>query len=202
MPGFNHVYVKSELTVGAYFCTYITIINLKVAFATNLLACFSSVKESSYETWKKFFYFTSKALFFSRKSSFSILDIQTSWRHQIPNHKKRDKFYWMTCITQFVNETWPVFYTTKKNFVSKTSIKTAAWQLVPDRFVFAKNKAQPLLENEVSEATYIRYVLAKLSKLVQISTLTSSDSFLRMITTNLHIFHRTFRKKLLFCNIT
>ena len=39
-------------------------------------------------------------------------------------------------------------------------------------------------ENEMKflkQATYIRYVLAKLSKYVQISTLTSSDSFLQRI---------------------
>ena len=44
------------------------IYSLKVASATFLLICFSSLKESNYETWKNVFYFTSKALFFLKKT--------------------------------------------------------------------------------------------------------------------------------------
>ena len=32
----------------------------------------------------------------SRNSKFRILDIQISWRHQIPKHKTRNTFYWIT----------------------------------------------------------------------------------------------------------
>ena len=56
------------------------------------------------------------------------------------------------------------------------------WELVPSPFEFAKNQAQTLLENETwkwKQITYIRYVLAKLSKFVQFNTQTSSDSFLQ-----------------------
>ena len=55
------------------------------------------------------------------------------------------------------------------------------WELVPSPFEFAKNQAQTLLENETwkwKQTTYVRYVLAKLSKYVQISKQISSDSFL------------------------
>ena len=38
---------------------------------------------------------------------------------------------------------------------SKNVTKTAAWKLVPGPFVFAKNEAQPLLANEVFEASYL-----------------------------------------------
>ena len=37
----------------------------------------------------------------------------------------------------------------------KKSTKTATWKLVLDPFVFAKNKAQLLLENENFEASYL-----------------------------------------------
>ena len=33
-------------------------------------------------------------------------------------------------------------------------IKAATWKLVPGPFAFAKNYAQPLLENDIFEATY------------------------------------------------
>ena len=33
---------------------------------------------------------------FSRKSLFNKLDIQISWRHQMPKHKMRNTFYWIT----------------------------------------------------------------------------------------------------------
>ena len=55
------------------------------------------------------------------------------------------------------------------------------WELVPSPFEFAKNQAQTLLENETwkwKQTAYVRYVLAKLSKYVQISKQISSDSFL------------------------
>ena len=66
--------------------------------------------------------------------------------------------------------------------LSKNSTETSTWKLVPGHFVFTKNLAQPLLENETLKCTtYIRYVSAKLSKFVQIGTQTSSDSFLQRI---------------------
>ena len=54
------------------------------------------------------------------------------------------------------------YYKRKKLLQNLT--KTAAWKLVPDPFLFAKNYTQPLLENEAFEANYLYYihVLAKL----------------------------------------
>ena len=73
---------------------------LKVLSATFFLVCFSRLKESLFET-RKNVYFTSKAnvfisLSFSRKSNCRILDIQVSWPHQMPEHKTRNTFYWIT----------------------------------------------------------------------------------------------------------
>ena len=42
-----------------------------------------------------FFISLRKLFSFSRKSNFSILDIQISWHHQMPKHKTRNTFYWI-----------------------------------------------------------------------------------------------------------
>ena len=66
----------------------------------------------------------------------------------------------------------------KEIISSKKSTKSASWKLVPSPFVFAENLAQPLLENEIFEKSiYTRFVMAKVSKLVQISLVASLDSF-------------------------
>ena len=66
----------------------------------------------------------------------------------------------------------------KRGNLSKNSTETATWKLVPDLFAVAKNSAQTLIKNKIFEASYL-YVLAKLSKYVQISMQTSLDSFLQ-----------------------
>ena len=43
---------------------------LKVVSATFLFVCFSSLKDSTYETWKNVLYFTSKAFFVFEKIKF------------------------------------------------------------------------------------------------------------------------------------
>ena len=42
--------------------------------------------------------------------------------------------------------------TKEKNYI-KFFAKAATWKQVPDPFAFAKNWAQPLLKNEIFEAT-------------------------------------------------
>ena len=37
-----------------------------------------------------------KLFSFSRKPTFRILDIQVSWRNQMPKHKAGNTFYWIT----------------------------------------------------------------------------------------------------------
>ena len=45
---------------------------------------------------KMLFISLQKLFSFLRKSKFRILDVQVSWRHQMPKHKKRKMFYWIT----------------------------------------------------------------------------------------------------------
>ena len=95
-----------------------------------------------------------KLFSFSGKSKSAILDIQVSWRHQIPKLKTRNTFYWTTwevntsLLMKF--DQFTSYYEKK----SKNSTKTVTWKLVTRPFVFAKNKAQPLLENETFEVSY------------------------------------------------
>ena len=86
---------------------------------------FWSLNESTCQTRKIFFYFTSKVRFpFSRKSNFRILHFQISWRHQMPKHKTRNTFHWSLNILgikysllmkfgQFIS------YYIRKNFIKK-----------------------------------------------------------------------------------
>ena len=64
---------------------------LKVVSTTFLLVCFSSLKESICEIWKSVFISLQKLISLSRKSNFSILDIQTLC-HRMPKHKTRNTF--------------------------------------------------------------------------------------------------------------
>ena len=66
--------------------------DLKVVFAAFLVVCFLSLNESTSQTRKNAFYFTSRHFSFSSKSNFRILGFQILLRHQIPKHKTRNTF--------------------------------------------------------------------------------------------------------------
>ena len=46
-------------------------------------------------------------------------------------------------------------HVTKEKTSSKYFTETAAWKLVPDPFVFAKNETKLLLANEIFEENYL-----------------------------------------------
>ena len=110
-----------------------------------------------------------KLLSFSRKSNFRILEFQISWRHLMPKHETRNTFYWITweVITVCKLNLASLYHILKGIISSKKFTNTAAWKLVPGLFVFAKNLAQPLLENEIFEAIYLYQICN--SKAVEIS---------------------------------
>ena len=71
-----------------------------------------------------FFVLLPKSFSFSRKSNFRILDIQIFWCHQMPKHKTRNTFYWITWNqTQYVNEIWPVYVILQKKKIIETFYK-------------------------------------------------------------------------------
>ena len=114
-----------------------------------------------------------KLYLFSRKSKFIILDIQISWRYKMPKHKIRNTFNTYSLLMKF--EQFMSYY--RRKLFLKRHTKTGTWRLVPDPLV-----PGPLLENKFSkQATYIRYVTAKLCKIVQISMQPFLDSFLQRI---------------------
>ena len=91
----------------------------------------------------KIFFISFQNLFlFLRKSNFRILHIQISWRYQMPKHKTRNNFYWITWEVNSVCQ-WnlaSLCHMTKEKKITKTFANTATWKLVPDSFVLAKNK--------------------------------------------------------------
>ena len=83
---------------------------------------------------------------------------------------------------QSVNEIWTVYFILQKKISYTNKIdytKTASWKLVLSPFVFPKNEAHSLENEFLKQATYIRHVIAKLSKFVQISIEATLDSFLQ-----------------------
>ena len=60
-----YFHMKTKMLSDVQIC-----VPLKVVSATLLLVCFTSLKESTFETSKTVFYFTSKALFVLVKTKF------------------------------------------------------------------------------------------------------------------------------------
>ena len=69
----------------------------------------------------------------------------------MPKHKSRKTFYWITWEVNTVLMKFGQFMSYCKR---KNSTKTAISK-VPGPFVFTENLAQPLLENEIFEASYL-----------------------------------------------
>ena len=106
--------------------------------STFLLVCFLSLKIVLMKLGKMFFISLQKYFSYSRKSKFKILDIQISWRHQMPKHKKGNTFYRITfweistvCLWNLAS----LYHITKEKMLSKNSTETATWKLVPDSCV-------------------------------------------------------------------
>ena len=121
---------------------------------------------------KMFFTSFQKLFSFSRKSNFRNLFIQILWFHQMPNHKTRDTFYWITGEVNSLLMKYGQFFILKtKQKHQKKFAKTAAWKLVPGLLCLQRIKHNLYWKMTfLNWATYIWYVVAKLSKFVKIST--------------------------------
>ena len=78
------------------------------------------LNESTCQMKKNIFYFTSKPLLILEKIKFRILHFQISWRYQIPKHKTRNIFHW---ITWKVNSPLIKFSQFMSSYKSKNFIK-------------------------------------------------------------------------------
>ena len=131
----------------------------------------------------KLFLFHSKLFLFLRKSIFRIFDIQVLWRHHMPKHKTRNTFHWITwevnsLLMKFGQFMW--YYKRKKN--QKIPRKLRPGNYLQDLLCLQRIKYIFYWKMKfLEQATCIRYVLAKLSKFIQISTQTSLYSFLKRI---------------------
>ena len=125
-----------------------------------------------------------KLFFFLRESSFRILDIQISWQCQVPKHKTRKTCYWISWEVNTVCK-WnlaSLCHITKDKTLSKNSTKTVVWKLVLVLLSLQRIRYNFYWKTKfLKQATYIRYLIAKLSKFVQTSFQTSSNSFLQRI---------------------
>ena len=72
------------------------------------LFCMSLLKQEN-----MFFISLRKHFSFLRQSDCNFSDIQVSWRHQMPKHEIRNKFYWITweVNTVWCDEIWPLYVT-------------------------------------------------------------------------------------------
>ena len=77
----------------------------------------------------------------TRKSNFNILDIQVSWRHQVPKIKKRITFYWITWKVNTV--CWwnlaSLCHIIQGKKIWKNSTKTVTLKRALGPFLFAEN---------------------------------------------------------------
>ena len=125
-----------------------------------------------------FFISLQKLLPFLRKSKFRTLDIQISWCIQMPEQKNRNTFYWINWklnTTSYWNLTC-LYHITKdhKNWNLKTSSRPLLCLKRSKHNLYWKIRF-------LKQATYIRYVITKLSKFIQIEMQASSESFSRRI---------------------
>ena len=158
----------TELYFSNFHVTHEATFFSKIVSTNFLLVCFLSLQESTCETTKNVFYFTSKPLasLCQRNTKFGILEIQISWRYQMPKHK-----------------------TSKHGSKHGLVMKSGQFMSYYKRKLQPENQFQALLYFQriknnlywkmklLKQATYIRYVLAKLSKFFQISTQTYLNSF-------------------------
>ena len=99
---------------------------------------------------------------------------------KMPKHKTRSTFHW---ITQLVNEIWPVYVILqKKNFHEKNYTKIVAWKQFQELLCLQRMKQNFYWKVKfLKQASYVRYVIAKLLRFVQISMQTYSEFFLQRI---------------------
>ena len=158
---------------------------LKVVSATFVLVCFLSLNESTFQTRKNVFYFTSKALFVLEKIKFqnsAFSNFMTSSNASAQNKKYislnnlGSKYSLLMKFGQFMS-----YYKRKKNHPKIIQ------KLRPENQFQAFLYLQRIKHNFyqkmkfLKQATCIRYVVAKISKFVQISKLTSTESVLQRI---------------------
>ena len=127
-PNLTFVEVTGEKLVGGPFCPLPAPILKRVkGCACDIFGSLFFKSTSTCETRKNAFCFTSKALFVLEKMFFRILDILVSWRHQMPKHKTRNTFFWISwevntaCSWNLVS----LCHITKEEVLSKNSTKTA-----------------------------------------------------------------------------
>ena len=148
-----------------------------------LASLFFKSKKALVKIEKTFFIPLQKFCSFSRKTSFRFLDIQILF-HQMRGHKARNTFYWITWEVNTVCE-WNLarlcHITEEQNLWKNRKNCDLKASSIP--FCVCKKLSTTSIgkHNFWRELLIFIYVIAKLSKFVQISMQTSSDFFLQRI---------------------
>ena len=142
---------------------------------------FLSLNKSTCQTRKNVFYFTWKALFVREKINFKILHFRILRCHQMPKNKTTNTFYWITWELNSLLMKFGQFmsYYKKKKFI-KQFCKNHSLKTSSRPFCFYKELSTTSI-GQWNFWSKLLLLLAKLSKFVQITTLTSSDSVLQRI---------------------
>ena len=127
----------------------------KVVSATFSLVCFLSLNESTCQTRKIFFILHQNFCSLSRNSKFKILDIQISWRHQMPKHKTRNTFYWiMWKVNSLLMKYGQFISYYKRRYLIKKLYKNCVLKTSSRPFCVPK-KLSTFIGKWISETTYL-----------------------------------------------
>ena len=106
-----------------------------------------------------FFISLQKLFSLSRKSDFRIWEIPVCWCCQMPKHRTRNTFYWLTWQVNFVlmkfDQFMPIY---KRKYFIKKLHKNCDLKTCSRPFCVCKNWPQPLLKNWTFEASYLHWI--------------------------------------------
>ena len=127
-----------------------------------------------------------KLFSFTKTSKFRILNIQISWSHEMPKHKNKEHILLNNLGSKhgLLMEFGQFMSHHKRKKFAKKFYKNCNLKTSPRSFYVCKelNTTSSGKWNLWSKLLiYIRYIIAKLSRFVQISMQTSSHSFLQRI---------------------
>ena len=116
---------------------------------------FLSLNESTCQTRKIFFILRQNICSLSRNSKFRILDIQISWRHQMPKHKTRNTFYWiMWKVNSLLMNYWQFISYYKRRYLIKKLYKNCVLKTSSRPFCVSK-KLSTSIGKWIFETSYL-----------------------------------------------
>ena len=111
------------ITIPIYFDyqKFFKFIHKRVPYEFKDCVCTYLLKASFSETTKMFYISLPRLFSLLRKLKFEILDVQVSWRHQMPKHETRKRFHWIIWEVNSLLMKFAQFisYYKRKSFIRK-----------------------------------------------------------------------------------